>query len=616
MSPTATPRRALRRAAARAALPIALPSAERPQRAADRAARRRLPLSGRGLQGRAAALLSFFCNGPRASEAAAAAAADEALGWFRRRGGRPTRRRPSRAPARARASYAGHLADEATSTTEGTAPSAHGARRARRRRRRRRRRRGDGAAARARSSPTARRCARISRSTRRARARARPSSDYWTRDAARIWYGDAENVAARRAGAPPRARGVLGTRARSSRAGRRRAADLGALELRPRRAAPASALRTHARGRHVGVPRGAAPANLDAALERLVDKHTSNVVVGYYGARPDAEGELRVTAHSDTGRARCIAYGEGDPAGPRGARRRRGRLVARRPARPPPARSSSTSATRCAASPAAGTARRRTACASCPRASDRLALIALRRALRRASPASPPASPAAPEPTTPRSATASRRPASSARNYHLTANASERASFDARVADGPHGPWPIGARAPRRHSSSPARGHRARPIREERRRRDRGRVGREPEARYAAGARAGASTSRSNFCSSCRGARRRLVASLDDALDLADAPEVLVVVGLDVGRRRRGRSGVVAAKPRPRRASRRAPARAAAYASVSGRKSVAEQSAQRARAARALSRDETNARAPPIGAASASARVAALREQL
>ena len=28
-----------------------------------------------------------------------------------------------------------------------------------------------------------------------------------------------------------------------------------------------------------------------------------------------------------------------------------------------------------------------------------------------------------------------------------------------------------------------------------------------------------------------------LVASLDDALDLADAPEVLVVVGLDVGRR-------------------------------------------------------------------------------
>merc|ERR1719502_646357 len=69
-------------------------------------------------------------------------------------------------------------------------------------------------------------------------------------------------------------------------------------------------------------PASPPPASLfDAHFAPLVDKHTSNLVAGYYMPRPAAaggggdDGELRVTAHSDTGLFTIIAYSDGDVTG-------------------------------------------------------------------------------------------------------------------------------------------------------------------------------------------------------------------------------------------------------------------------------------------------------------
>ena len=69
----------------------------------------------------AAATVGFFAVTGHSAEAEAAAAADEMLGWFRRRGGRPdplvTKPTPGYGPG---LQYAGHLETERYTTTEGT----------------------------------------------------------------------------------------------------------------------------------------------------------------------------------------------------------------------------------------------------------------------------------------------------------------------------------------------------------------------------------------------------------------------------------------------------------------------------------------------------------------
>ena len=116
------PRRVLT-ALLHALLPFALPSAET-SRSEPLIALPVVDLSSPDAASklhRAAVSVGFFAVTGHGAEAAAAAAADEALGWFRRRGGRPdppaTKPSPGYGPG---LQYVGHLAAESYSTTEGT----------------------------------------------------------------------------------------------------------------------------------------------------------------------------------------------------------------------------------------------------------------------------------------------------------------------------------------------------------------------------------------------------------------------------------------------------------------------------------------------------------------